>query len=44
MLAKLAAQIEATSRRKDSEAKESKLNYLRWKRREIEKGYSEQSN
>ena len=42
--AKLDAQIKATFRRKDSEAKDSKLKYLRWKRIEIEKGYSEQEN
>ena len=44
LLAKLDAQIEATSRRKDSQTKESKLKYLRWKRREIEEGYTEQPN
>jgi len=43
LLAKLDTQIEAISSRKDSEEKESKLKYLRWRRRETEKGYTGQS-
>ena len=41
LMNKIDAQIEATLRRKDSEGKESKLKYLRWKRREIESEYTE---
>lgn len=43
-LAKLDAQIDATSRRKPSDARDKKLKYLRWRRRQIEKGYTEQES
>lgn len=43
LLAMLDVQIETISRRKDSEAKDSKLKYLRWKRKEIENGYTKQA-
>ena len=41
-LEKIDSQIEAVSRQRESESKEKKIKYLRWKRRDIEKRYTEQ--
>jgi hypothetical protein len=41
LLSRLDAQIEATSRRKDSEAKRRKLKYLRWRRKVVSEAYAE---
>ena len=41
LLQKLDEQITAISNQRDSDSKEKKLRYLRWKRQDIEKKYTE---